>query len=54
MTKEISCDCGTTVRGMHDDDLVARTEDHVEKAHPEMKDEMSREKILEMAQESAA
>ena len=52
--KEVNCDCGTTVRGIHDDDLVAKVEDHVEKAHPEMQGQMSREQILAMAKESAA
>jgi predicted small metal-binding protein len=53
MPKEINCDCGTTVRGMHDDDIVAKAEDHVAKAHPEM-EPMSREQILELAEESKA
>ncbi len=52
MSKEINCDCGETVRGETDDELVANTEAHVESAHPEMVGQMSREQILAMAHEA--
>ena len=53
MPKEINCDCGATVRGVHDDDVVARAQDHQEKAHPEQEPK-TREELLQMAQKSAA
>lgn len=51
MPKEINCDCGTTVRGVNDDELVANAEEHIKNAHPDM-DEPSREEILAMAEEA--
>jgi predicted small metal-binding protein len=53
MAKEINCPCGETVRGESDDELVANTEAHIQEKHPDMVGTMSREKILEMAQEAA-
>jgi predicted small metal-binding protein len=53
MAKEINCPCGETVRGESDDELVSNVETHIQEKHPDMVGSMSREQILEMAQEAA-
>jgi predicted small metal-binding protein len=52
MAKQVNCECGTTVRGETDDELVSAVEDHVREHHPEMAGQMSREQILSMAEEA--
>jgi predicted small metal-binding protein len=52
MPKKVDCPCGTTMRGEDDDELVTNVEAHVRDKHPEMTDEMTREKILSMASEA--
>ncbi|MEO8291391.1 MAG: DUF1059 domain-containing protein [Gaiellaceae bacterium] len=52
MAKQINCPCGYTVHGENDDELVANTEAHVLKDHPERVGQMSREQILGMAEEA--
>ena len=51
MSKVVNCECGETVRGETDDELVANVEEHVEKHHPEMVGTMSRDDVLAMAEE---
>jgi hypothetical protein len=53
MAKEVNCPCGETLRGETDDELVTNVEGHVRDKHPDMVGTMTREKILEMAQEAA-
>jgi predicted small metal-binding protein len=53
MAKEINCPCGETVRGESDDELVSNVETHIQEKHPDMVGSMSREQILERAQEAA-
>jgi predicted small metal-binding protein len=52
MAKQIDCECGETVRGETDDELVANAEEHIRDKHPEMVGSMSREQLLGMAVES--
>jgi predicted small metal-binding protein len=52
MAKEVNCPCGETLRGETDDELVTNVEQHVQKDHPEMVAEMTRDKILEMAHDA--
>jgi predicted small metal-binding protein len=47
--KVVHCPCGVDIEGESDDELVTGVEAHVRDAHPDMVDQMSREKILEMA-----
>jgi predicted small metal-binding protein len=49
VAKKIDCQCGETVRGDSDDELVANAEEHMRERHPEMVGTMSREQILGMA-----
>lgn len=53
MAKQVNCPCGETVRGESDDELVANVEAHIQDKHPDMVGTMSREQILDMAQEAA-
>jgi len=53
MAKQVNCPCGETVSGETDDELVANVEEHIQDKHPDMVGSMSREQILEMAQEAA-
>jgi predicted small metal-binding protein len=51
MAKVIHCECGFTVRGQDDEELVANGQRHVQEAHPEMAGQMSREDFLAMAED---
>jgi predicted small metal-binding protein len=53
MAKQVNCPCGETVRGESDDEIVANVEAHIQDKHPDMVGTMSREQILDMAQEAA-
>jgi predicted small metal-binding protein len=52
MAKQINCECGYTVRGEDDDELIANAEQHIQRDHPELVGQMSREQLLGMATES--
>ena len=49
MAKVINCQCGATVRGETDDDLIAAAERHMETEHPNLVGKMGREQLLAMA-----
>ena len=51
MAKRINCECGYVVEGETDDQLVANAEVHIERDHPEMIGRLTRERLLEMAEE---
>jgi hypothetical protein len=51
MPKQIDCDCGTTVRGMHDEDLVAKAQDHYQEVHPD-EEPKDRKELLAMARDA--
>jgi predicted small metal-binding protein len=53
MAKQVNCPCGETVSGESDDELVTNVEAHIQDKHPEMVGTMSREQILDMAQQAA-
>lgn len=52
MAKVINCDCGYTVTGETDQELLANANEHIEGQHPEMVGTMSDEQLLEMAEET--
>ena len=52
MAKVINCECGFTVRGDSDDELVANAEAHIKQDHPDMAGQVSREDLLGMAEEA--
>jgi predicted small metal-binding protein len=51
VAKIITCECGYVVRGESDDELVAATEEHMRQNHPDMVGKVSREDMLEMAED---
>jgi predicted small metal-binding protein len=52
MARKIDCDCGYTVRGESDEELIANAEEHIRRDHPEMVGQISREQLLSMATEA--
>ncbi|HEX9380170.1 MAG TPA: hypothetical protein VF891_01625 [Gaiellaceae bacterium] len=52
MAKQVNCPCGETVRGETDAELVGNVEAHIQDKHPDLVGTMSREQVLEMAQEA--
>jgi predicted small metal-binding protein len=52
VAKVINCDCGYVVRGDTDDELVARAEEHIRDAHPDMVGKVSRDDLLGQAEEA--
>lgn len=52
MNKVIRCQCGVTIRGAGDDDLVANAQKHADEAHAGMV--IPRDQILAMAQPDPA
>jgi predicted small metal-binding protein len=52
MAKVVNCECGQTVRGETDDELVANVEAHIRSDHPDMVGKMSRDDMLGMAEEA--
>ena len=51
MSKVINCVCGEVVHAETDDEVVAKVEQHVSAAHPELAGKLSRDDILAMAEE---
>jgi predicted small metal-binding protein len=52
MPKQVNCPCGETVQGNTDDELVSNVEAHMQDKHPDLVGTMSRDQILEMAQDA--
>ncbi|MBW3554849.1 MAG: DUF1059 domain-containing protein [Gemmatimonadetes bacterium] len=46
-TKQVSCDCGKTIREQGDDELVKAVQKHAREVH---KMDLTREQVLSMAQ----
>jgi predicted small metal-binding protein len=51
MARVINCECGQTIRGESDDELVSKAQDHVDQNHPELVGKLSRNDFLGMAEE---
>jgi hypothetical protein len=51
MARVINCECGETIRGADDDELVARAQRHVDENHPELAGKLGRGEFLAMAEE---
>ncbi len=47
MAKKVDCECGVTITGNNDDELVARVQEHAKDVHDGM--EVSRDQALAMA-----
>ena len=52
MAKVINCECGYTVRGETDDELLSQARTHIESDHPDMVGQVSDEDLLGMAEEA--
>jgi len=48
MNKLVTCQCGQTIRGKDDDELVANVQQHAKDVHGGM--QISRDQVLAMAQ----
>jgi hypothetical protein len=47
----INCECGQSIHGETDDELVRKAQAHVDENHPELAGKLSREDFLGMAEE---
>lgn len=47
MNKRVDCECGVTITGSNDDELVARVQEHAAEVHDGM--EVTRDQALAMA-----
>lgn len=52
MAKVIRCECGYVARGDSDDELVAGAQRHIESDHPDLVGKLSRDDLLQMAEEA--
>jgi predicted small metal-binding protein len=52
MAKVINCDCGYTVTGETDEELLANANEHIEADHPDIVGTVTDEELLEMAEET--
>jgi len=51
MTKVLNCECGVTVRGETDDELVEGALEHMRELHPDIAETVTREQVLAMSEE---
>lgn len=51
MGKVINCECGYTVHGESDEELVDNASRHVQETHPDLVGKISREQFLAMAEQ---
>lgn len=51
MDRVIACECGYTIRGATDAELLANAKAHIAQAHPELIDKITDADFLAMAQE---
>jgi predicted small metal-binding protein len=46
MAKQITCECGTVLRGESDDEVVASAESHMRQDHPDLVGQVTRQDLL--------
>jgi predicted small metal-binding protein len=51
MAKVVNCECGYTVRGADDEELLDNVESHIAQQHPNLVGTVTREDLLSMAEE---
>ena len=51
MAKVINCECGLTLRGETDDEVIAAAEKHVQESHPDLVATVSRDDLEGWVQE---
>lgn len=47
MAKLINCQCGRTIRGETDDEVIRQAEEHIRESHPELVDSVTREQLAD-------
>jgi predicted small metal-binding protein len=52
MAKVINCECGYTVRGDTDEELLADAKSHIQAEHPDMAESVTDEQLLAMTEEA--
>lgn len=52
MARVINCECGRTIRGETDEEVVGNAEAHVRQDHPELVGSITRDDLLAMAEEA--
>jgi predicted small metal-binding protein len=45
MAKIINCECGRTIRGETEEDVIRQAEEHIQKSHPELIGTVTREQL---------
>jgi predicted small metal-binding protein len=51
MAKIINCECGYVARGNDEEEVLAVTEAHIRRDHPEMADKYERQWLLDLIEE---
>jgi predicted small metal-binding protein len=51
MAKLINCQCGRTIRGDTEDEVIERAEQHVRENHPELVGSVTREQLADWIEE---
>jgi predicted small metal-binding protein len=51
VTKVLNCECGYTVRGKDEDELLEKVEEHIAQQHPDLVGTVTREDLLSMVEE---
>jgi predicted small metal-binding protein len=51
MARKIDCECGFTVRGEDDQQLLAAAQEHIQGDHPEMAGQVTDDQLLSMAED---
>jgi predicted small metal-binding protein len=51
VAKVLNCECGVSVRGETDDEVVDRALEHLRGQHPDVAATVTREQVLAMAEE---
>ncbi len=51
MAKVINCECGMSLRGESDEEVIAAAEEHIRDNHPDLVGSISRDQLEEWVQE---
>ena len=52
MAMVINCECGYRVQGETDEDLLTEAHKHIDEVHPDMKEQVTDEQLLAMAEQA--
>lgn len=51
MAKLINCQCGRTIRGESDEDVIRQAEEHIRESHPDLVGTVTREQLADWIEE---